>query len=265
MNKDYIAKHWYAAMYEQNENQTDDVEFLLNLLCKISDGTPLRILEAACGGGRICIPLAKAGYMVTGFDKDEHMLLRCYQKMKGMDNINCYLADALNFDWGTDYDVVVLAGNLLINIETDTDYEKAQRTFIQKAASALKYGGHLFLDFDLHYDPKKVFNRLKESSYFCGTDDLGTFGRTVSYGSVYDPVTRICAGSNHWEITANNGESFIIPNVWHKHIPSQSQVYKWLREAGLTVERAYKNHTNEALSEPIDETTHRATIWARKD
>lgn len=27
LNKDFIAKHWYASMYEQTENQTNDVDF----------------------------------------------------------------------------------------------------------------------------------------------------------------------------------------------------------------------------------------------
>ena len=265
MNKDFIAKHWYAAIYEQFENQTNDTEFLLNVLHKYTGGSPQRILEVACGGGRICIPLAEAGHMVTGFDADEHMLLRCYRRMKGISNITCYSANALTSDWGTDFDVVVLAGNILINIETDANYAEAQRTFIHKAASALKRGGHLFLDFDLLYDPVRFFNSLRESSYFNGTDDLGTSGRTVSYGSVYDPVTHICAGTSHWELKTNNGESFIISTVWHKHIPSQAQVYGWLSKAGLTIEKSYKNYSDEAIPEPIDETTHRATIWARKE
>jgi len=264
LNRDFIAKHWYACIYEQFENQTDDVEFLLNILHKHTDGSPQKILEVACGGGRICIPLAQAGHIVTGFDADEHMLLRCYRRMKGMSNITCYSADALTSDWGSDFDVVVLAGNVLINIETDMDYAQAQQTFIHKAAMALKHGGHLFLDFDLLYDPARFFNSLRESSYFNGTDDMGTSGRIVSYGSVYDPVTRICAGASHWELKTNNGESFVISEQWYKHIPSQAQVYGWLSEAGLTIERSYKNYSDEPIPEPIDESTHRATIWARK-
>jgi nitroreductase len=75
--------------------------------------------------------------------------------------------------WGTGYDVVVMAGNILINIETDTDYAEAQRIFISKAAAALRSGGHLYMDYDQHSDDsaKKTFNGLGESSYFTGTDD----------------------------------------------------------------------------------------------
>jgi SAM-dependent methyltransferase len=265
LNRDFIAKYWYAYIYEQCENQTHDVEFLLNVLRAETDGSPQKILEVACGGGRICIPLAEAGYTVTGFDANEYMLLRCYRRMKGMNNITCYVTDALTSDWGTGFDVVVLAGNLLINLETGMDYARAQQILIRKAALALKPGGHLYLDFDLHYDPVRIFNQMGERSYFSGTDDLGTSGRTVSYGSVYDPVTRICTGTRHWELKTNNGESFVaFTEQWHKYIPTQEQVYSWLREAGLIIERTYKNYTDEPIPEPLDESMHRATIWAKR-
>ena len=94
MNKQFIAKHWYAGSYEQFENQTNDVEFLLKVLREQTDGTSQNILEAACGGGRISVPLAQAGHKVTGFDADEFMLLRCYRRMKDVPNITCYQADA---------------------------------------------------------------------------------------------------------------------------------------------------------------------------
>jgi len=56
LNRDFIAKHWYAYIYEQLENQTNDVEFLLDILRKLTDGSPKKIFEVACGGSRICIP-----------------------------------------------------------------------------------------------------------------------------------------------------------------------------------------------------------------
>ncbi|MDR1540099.1 MAG: hypothetical protein LBU32_19285 [Clostridiales bacterium] len=51
--------------------------------------------------------------------------------MKDIPNINCYQADAINANWGTGYDVVVMAGNILINIETELDYAEAQQAFIR--------------------------------------------------------------------------------------------------------------------------------------
>jgi SAM-dependent methyltransferase len=267
LNRQFIAKHWYASVYEQFENQTNDVNFLLKLLREQTEGIPQKILEVACGGGRISVPLAQAGHNVTGFDADEHMLLRCYQRMKGLQNITCYQADALGSDWGSGFDVVVMAGNVLINIETEMDYMMAQQVFIRKAASALRSGGHLYLDYDQHSDASamKFFNKLGESSYFNGTDDLGTSGRTVSYGGVYDPVTRICVGTGHWELTTNNGESFICSqDKWHKHIPSRKQVFDWLTDAGFVVRQTYRNYTDEPLSNEEADYV-KAIIWAEKE
>ncbi len=263
LDRNFIAKHWYASVYEQFENQIHDVEFLLKVLEEQTEGASQNILEVACGGGRIAIPLVKAGHTVTGFDADVHMLLRCYRRMQGLENSKCYLADATTADWGQGFDVVVMAGNILINIESKMDYATAQKTFIRKAAAALRAGGYLYLDFDLYEDPAPFFNRLEKSSYFSGTDDLGTSGRTISYGSVYDPITRICAGTNHWELTTNTGELIIVSHQWHKHIPTQAQVYGWLQEAGFEITQTYMDYARESIPVPVRQYC-RATIWAKK-
>ena len=266
MNRNFIAKYWYASVYEQFENHTNDVEFFLKILREQTDSKPQNILEAACGGGRISIPLAQGGHNVTGFDADEFMLFNCYRKMKNIPNIICYQADAIAADWGMGFDVVVMAGNVLINIETEIGYTEAQQIFIKKAAAALRSGGHLLLDYDQHTDAsaRKIFNGLGESSYFSGTDDLGTCGRTVSWGGAYDPITRIWSGIGHWELRTNNGEQFIYAEKpRYKHIPMINQVYKWLSEAGLTVEKSYRNYTGEPLSENESDYV-KATLWAKK-
>ncbi len=264
MDFEYIARHWYAHWYESAETWTTDTEFLLHILKEQGILHGARLLEIACGGGRIAIPLAQAGYDVTGFDGDAHMLINCYRKARGIPNLRCYQMKAEAGDWGEGFDVVVFAGNLLINIESDMDYRESQKLFIGKAAQALKPGGHLFLDFDLHFDPASVFhnpNGHGENEY---TDDMGTVGRSCFYGSIYDSVTQICAGASHTEFTTNNSERFIVPRLMRKHIPTQKQVYEWIRGAGLEIEAAYRNFTDEPLPEPLTEGTFRATIWAMK-
>ena len=271
MNRQFIARHWYAAAYEQFETQMNDVEFLLKVLSEQA-GAPQNILEAACGGGRICVPLAQAGHKVTGFDADAQMLLRCYRRMRDVPNIGCYQADAVLEDWGTGFDVVVLAGNILINIETEMDYEQAQRLFLRKAAAALRPGGHIFLDYDQHSDASAIefFNRLNKdgsSRWTQGTvrtDELGTSGRFWNYGNVYDPVTRICTWASHRELLTNNGETIVESSMGHKHIPSLAQVYVWLAEAGFVIEKTWRNYEDTPLDEQ-DAEFARATIWARKD
>ena len=268
-NREFIAKYWYASSYEQFETQTNDVDFFLKVIRERTDGTPQNILEAACGGGRISVPLAQANHNVTGFDADEFRLLHFYRKAKNIPNITCYQADAVKSDWGSDFDIVVMAGNVLVNIESEMDYMEAQQIFIRKAAAALRSGGHLLLDYDQHSDESaiKFFNRLGESGRLGGDsvyfDDLGTSGKFKGYGNVYDPVTRIVTWASHLEILQNNGKNIIKSTKGYKHIPTLKQVYEWLDSAGLTVEKTYRNYTDEPLSNNESDYV-KATIWARK-
>lgn len=117
--------HWSAYIYEQHVIQADEVEFILDTI----GSAPKRILEVACGGGRILAPLAKAGHLVTGFDADKAMLERCEMKIKNLSNASCRYADAITEDWNNDFDVIVLAGNILLNIVSDMDYSQAQALF----------------------------------------------------------------------------------------------------------------------------------------
>jgi SAM-dependent methyltransferase len=263
LNKDFIARHWYADVYEQLVQDLYEVDFLLNVLREQTDGTPLNILEAACGGGRICVPLAEAGHNVTGFDIDEHMLLKCVKRLKGLPNLSIYQADGMEDDWGSGFDVVVLAGNILMNIESDKDYAEAQKKFIQKSADALRPGGHVYLDFDLHVNLRDTFGSLDDSCYFNGTDDFGTSGKLLYTGNICDPVTRINCRIGHRDLMFGNGERYVKPYTSYKHIPSQEQVYSWLSSAGLVIEKTYKNFSDEPIENPLQ--SHcRATIWARK-
>ncbi len=251
-----MDKHWYAEIYEQQENQTIDVDFMINLF----SGRSLNILEVCCGGGRISIPLAQAGHVVTGFDYDEAMLSKLSVRAKALDNIIFFKANAVTDEWGKDFDVVVLAGNILINIETELDYKQAQQTFINKSAECLKQGGLLFLDFNLFTNPSRFFNSSGERIHFDGTDSLGTYGRNIGLSSEYNSETQIVTGKSRTEITLNNGEDFIIERSYVKHIPTLEQVNTWLKYAGFEV----LSTCGDYLGNPISNGTDRAIILAKK-
>jgi len=115
INEDAIIAKWNADMYDQNVNETNEIEFLLSIICP----APQKILEIACGSGRILVPLAKKGHIVTGIDMDKFMLDRIKAKAEGVNNLTWYKADAVKDDWGKSFDIVVLAGNILFNIVSD--------------------------------------------------------------------------------------------------------------------------------------------------
>lgn len=256
MDINKIKDHWYASIYDQQENQTDDVELMLSIL----GNEPKNILEVCCGGGRILVPLAQAGHHVVGFDMDEDMMSMIPEKIAGLSNIKFYKADAINSDWGDNYDVVILAGNILINIVTDMDYKEAQQVFIQKAADALKIGGYVYLDFSLFAQPENYFNSTRDRVHFEGYDDTGVYGKYIGCGGSYDINTQMTNGKSRTEITLPSGETHVFEKKSAKHIPTLQNVHDWLANSGFTIEQEYGDYAKNAISE----TTRRAIIYARK-
>lgn len=257
--KPSISK-WVADMYDQKVTETNDVDFLLSVIGQ----TPKRILEVCCGSGRILIPLAKVGHIVTGFDADEFMLAKISAKTKRLMNIEWKAADAVQDDWGADYDVVVLAGNILYNIVSDMDYAKAQELFIQKAASALAPGGYVFIEYQpgchriTQEEPSHNDNR--DLIVWEGTDNEGNYGKMILLMGSYDADTRLSSFIRRFKITLKNGETVMQDIPCQKHFASLEQLHDWLAESGFTVEQEYGDYDRK----PIDEVSMRAIIYARK-
>ena len=68
-----------ARYYDQiHESLTVDIDLIM-MLATESAGT---VLELGCGTGRLLLPLARAGYLVTGVDNSPAMLLRARQRLE---------------------------------------------------------------------------------------------------------------------------------------------------------------------------------------
>jgi SAM-dependent methyltransferase len=252
-----IRKHWYAFIYDYEETQTDDIDFLQ----KIIGNVPKNILEVCCGTGRILAPLAKSGHKVTGLDIDEYMLERISAKINGLNNIHYYRADAVNDDWIGKYDIIILAGNIMMNIETDGNYEEAQKAFIKKASTALINGGYIYLDFNLDHNLEDIIKYTKEWVIFEGTDDNGVYGKFIMCnGGTYNKSTQMNCRNRRIELTLKNGEKDIYEYTVNKRIPSLMDIKKWLKEYNFVIEQEYGNY----VGDPISEKTNRAIIYAKK-
>jgi len=249
MGKSELMQYWYAYTYDQEIHQ-GDVQHIISMV----GNKPLNILEVACGSGRISIPLAKAGHSVTGFDIDDAMLARIPDNAIGIKNFNYFKADAITSDWGNGYDIVILSGTVLVNIVTNGDYKQAQELFIQKAASCVKQGGHLYLDFTCANWPDFSPSEPSERVLFEGTDDRGTYGKYILVAGEYSSQTRIDKSYRRYEITPKNGEMFSVTKESVKHFPTYEQVVSWLKKYGWEVE----------WHNPIEEETFHAIIWAKK-
>jgi len=251
-----ILGYWDAYIYEQQEDEQEMAEYLVHTVGK----SPLRILEAGCGGGKLCVPLAQAGHNVTGIDQNENMLHYLYAKAENLTNLHVLHADMLENPWGSGYDVVVLGANLMVNIVTDRDFKRAQKNLLERAYDALKTGGRLFIDYDCPLEISKWTPANSEWVCFEGTDDRGTRGRYIVVSGTANDRSRIVTGKRRWEITPADREPFIYTESSYEYFPTLEQTCAWLYRVGFSVESVNGGYKGE----PFDRSHRRAVIWARK-
>ena len=262
--KNEIIKDLGAELYDQHQTQTTDVDFLLSVIGQ----QPKKVLEACCGSGRILVPLAKAGHSATGFDADESMLTRIPAKAEGLKNISWRKADAVHDDWGTDFDVVVLAGNILFNIVSDMEYKKAQELFIQKAAAALIPGGHVYIDYSPFAPNGRTLTKpgqsCEDSGDICwsweGTDNDGNFEKDSLTSGSFDEETGILKFTRYFEQRLADGTVIKKETQSTKHYATLEQIHNWLHAAGFVIEFECEDFAQN----PITDDSCEVKIYARK-
>jgi SAM-dependent methyltransferase len=87
----------YPEYYDHAHGQTLDIPFYLHYAREC--GSP--ILELACGTGRLVLPLARAGYRITGVDLAPGMLAICRGRVEEAgieDRVSLTQADMAGFD-----------------------------------------------------------------------------------------------------------------------------------------------------------------------
>jgi SAM-dependent methyltransferase len=104
---------------------------------------PATVLDAGCGTGRVAIELARLGVDVVGVDVDPAMLEAARAKAPALTWVEGDLTDPA-FDLGRTFDVVVMAGNVLIFVPSGTE-----GTAIANSARHLAPGGRLVAGYSL--------------------------------------------------------------------------------------------------------------------
>jgi SAM-dependent methyltransferase len=124
----------FAAREQAGENVHGEVDFLLRL-------QPRAVLDAGCGTGRVAIELARRGVQAVGVDLDAPMLEVARRKAP---ELEWHRADLVAVDLGARFDVVVMAGNVLLFVTPGTEAQ-----VVAGAARHLLPGGALVTGFQL--------------------------------------------------------------------------------------------------------------------
>ena len=104
---------------------------------------PGAVLDAGCGTGRVAIELSRRGHDVVGVDVDPAMLAAARAKAPELEWVEGDLTDP-GLDLGRTFDVVVMAGNVLVFVPPGT-----QGRVIANAARWLVPGGRLVAGYSI--------------------------------------------------------------------------------------------------------------------
>ncbi len=111
--------------YDDFYADVDDIDFYGGLAKRA--GGP--VLEVMCGTGRVLVPLARAGFDITGVDANEKMLEAARKKLakeppevrKGASLVR---ADARDFDLGKRFSLVILAFSSVNHLLSPEDQDR---------------------------------------------------------------------------------------------------------------------------------------------
>ena len=142
----------YDAPYGARVAAGEDVHGEANAVQALQSTRPFSVLDAGCGTGRIAIELARRGMDIVGVDLDVRMLDRAREQAPDLD---WRLDDLATVDLGRTFDLILLAGNVMLFLTPGTETQ-----VVHNLARHLAPGGKLVAGFQIgrtalgiaHYD-----------------------------------------------------------------------------------------------------------------
>jgi SAM-dependent methyltransferase len=191
------------------------------------------VLELACGTGRVSIPLAQAGYQVTGVDRAEGMLRVARKKAADAGVAVAWVrADMRDFDLGREFSLVFIPANAMCHLLTVADIE----AFLSRVRAHLKPEGRFALEV---FVPKVELLVPKPGERFPFAEYEDPDGRgkiVVTHSYVYEPDTHIKRVKTHTAIPGVAGEVEGELNM-HMFYPKYLEVL--LKYNGFEIEARY--------------------------
>jgi SAM-dependent methyltransferase len=136
---DYVD---YAEYYDYDHGNGFDVSFYL----EYARSNPGRVLELACGTGRVLLPMARAGFETWGLDLSSSMLARCREKAHQLgvqSRVHLSQADMASFDLAVkDFSLIYVPVRSFMHLFS----HQAQLQCLQCAHRHLTSQGQLIVD-----------------------------------------------------------------------------------------------------------------------
>ncbi len=201
-----IAREFYAQTYDASvPDWPGEIDFYRDLAAEATR-SGRKVLEIACGTGRVATRLAQAGAAVVGLDLSQEMLAIARQKSVRTGDIRWVEADMRSFDLGETFGLALIPGNAFQNLNASQD----QAACLDCIQRHLEPGGKLVV----HLDPPDI----PWLASLCGEkggvfEPAGQFrhpgtGRLVRtlQAWTYEPWTQTAIERTVWEELDETGE-----------------------------------------------------------
>jgi len=242
---------WDDAELYDLENADDpafDVGFWESV---VRDSAPRRILELACGTGRLTLPLARSSVAreIVGLDASAPFLARAAERLEGTAGVRLVEGDMRSPGVDGPFDLVIVAFNSLSYLIARED-----RLACLRSVRALLAPGGTFA-FDLVQPRYDFLAEAIEANPPLRVDadhpapDYGVTRFLRSYTDAYDPSTQTLHSTNRYEIHRASGavEHRVCDLDWHIYFPEELDLL--LEAAGLAVRERFGGYAFEPWSE----------------
>jgi len=216
----------------ENEGFTADIPFYLRLAAR--HGGP--ILELGCGTGRVAVPLAQAGYEVTGIDASEPMLCRARRKLtQSGATVTLVQADCRTFILNRMFRLILFPFNAIAHLH---DRESLEACFAA-VLHHLEPTGRFVIDIfnpDCTYLVRNPVERFPVTKY---DDPDGRGIVVVTESNTYDRAEQINRIVWHYRI-GNVDDAEEAPNNMRIFFPQELAAL--LHYNGFTIETVYGDY-----------------------
>lgn len=236
-----------ARYYDQiHAPLTADLPFVLQLAQE--NGGP--VLDLGCGTGRLLLPLAEAGYQVTGVDNSPQMLKIAGDRLAAKppdvrELVTLWEKDIRNLaqeQITTKYSLALLSYNTLLHIP-----EGEIGSLLNGIAGMLRSGGQLLIDLEnpfllteAAFPKESVF----ETSFIDEVSNQRVEQWSQSSLDIYDQTLTVS-----WQFRAQDTEEepALMKVVYHYFYPHQ--IIMRLQQAGFRLEKVVGNYQKEPFWE----------------
>lgn len=218
------------------------------------------ILELGCGTGRVLIPLAEAGFHMTGIDAHPGMLAALRQKLATHpqlkpEDVTLVEADIRDFSLDARFDRVLMPFNLLFCLLTPEDII----TCLKTVRAHLKPNGACI--FDLYQADDEALNAIDPDvlDFYASVDD-GKREIQIFERRIYEPERHRVDATYRYLLKdhkthAMHTVEYSIPQIY-LHFP---QIKKLFMEAGLQFTQLYGDFSGKAF----DQESEHIIGWAK--